>query len=76
MPDIEHPDITKMNQDGYLESHEEHEVSAYCTNCGMAFKRGRKVVEFDGEPYCNKDCVCEAFTDNPEKFGMQTITID
>lgn len=73
---MEHPDITKVNQDGFLGSQSEANHIENCAKCDNPLYRGEKVIEFDDHVFCDQDCLTEAFTDNPKSFGAETIELN
>jgi hypothetical protein len=74
MPDIEHPAIERMSRFGYLGTISQDDDVETCKSCDATLSRGDTVVEFQDLLFCNKECLTEAFADNPERFGATTIT--
>lgn len=73
---IEHPDITKMNRDGFLGTADEDNIIGKCYYCGEDIRRGQKIVEFYDEMFCDTECVTEAFSEDPFKFGAEKTSVD
>lgn len=71
MPYLEHPAIEKVNQHGYLGAIEDDSSIEICECCNTVLKRGDTAVEFQEYLFCDNECLTEAFTENPEIFGVE-----
>lgn len=68
---MEHPDITKMNRDGFLGNASEQDIIGNCKSCDATLREGSTVVEFYDKLFCDTDCLTEKFCDNPFNFGAE-----
>ena len=71
--DMIHPDIDKMNRDGFLGNAEE--CVAFCARCQEAIARGAIVFELNERTFCDEECLVEAFTDDPCAFGAEQVEL-
>jgi len=69
---IEHPVIEQMNRHGYLGAISQGDEVEACESCTATLSRGDTVVEFQDLLFCNTECLTEAFTEHPERFGART----
>lgn len=67
---MEHPDITKMNQDGYLSKE-----LAKCVSCGDVLPKRLPVYLHDDDSYCSVDCIVDVVYQKPAKFGIEKTTL-
>ena len=72
---MEHPEITRMNDHGFLGTSSEEEHLDNCEKCDRELYRGDEVIEFNDKKFCNEDCLIEAISDNPETFGAETTKL-
>lgn len=75
MPYTEHPDIEKVNQDGYLGTALEERQIETCSHCDTEITRGDKVFELYDHVFCDEECLTEAFCKNPIKYGTEVKII-
>lgn len=47
-----------------------------CPSCEATLHRGDAVVDFDETYYCDVDCLIDAISSRPERFGVQLETIE
>lgn len=73
MPYMEHPAIEQMNRHGYLGTNSEDDDLEACGSCTTTLSRGDAVVEFQDVLFCDTECLTEAFSENPERFGARTM---
>lgn len=71
MPQIEHPDINQIRQHGYPLPNLGGEVVESCDACEDPLYSGSSVIEFNEHLFCDKDCMTEAFLNDPEAFGVE-----
>lgn len=69
---MEHPDITKMNKDGYLDDLDNHE---YCEGCETYLAPNTIAVSLNDHIYCSESCLSEDFSEDPSKFGAHNVRI-
>lgn len=67
---MEHPDITKMNQNGYLSKE-----LAKCASCDDALSERSPIYTHDDDLYCCVDCVVDVLYQKPAKFGIEKTTL-
>jgi len=70
---VNHPDIDKMNRDGYLGKSED--CVAFCASCKEALARGATAVELKGKTFCDDECLVEAFANDPDAFGAERVEL-
>ena len=71
MADLEHPAIEKINQYGYLSAQDRTPTVDVCACCDTPLKQNVSVVEFQDHLFCDTDCLTEAISENPERFGAE-----
>lgn len=69
---MEHPLISKVNQTGYVER--SIQITT-CQFCGNELYEGDKVIDWEGDLFCDSDCLVDQFLKDKEHFGVIEIKL-
>lgn len=72
---LEHPDITRMESRGTLKRAEKPVIEV-CKKCDNPLYENTEAVQFGGDTFCDTGCLTDAFADDPERYGAETLTLN
>lgn len=69
---MEHPLISKVNRTGHIYTPIHVATCHFCSN---ELYEGDKVIDWEGDLFCDSDCLVDQFLKDKEHFGVIEIKL-